>query len=177
MRVDLSSDYFDLFGLPGTFELSSDKLVERFRELQLQLHPDKYAASPDAERLWSLQAASHVNEGYQTLKSDLRRAAYLLELNGVSLDEETDTQMSPLFLMDQMELREALESASDGTEPFLALDKLRVELKDKVRQQSTEFSKSVSREDWPAARTCVRQWQFLDKLQLEVKAVEEKLDD
>lgn len=174
--VDLSSDYFDLFGLPRGFSLSDSQLIDRFRELQRQLHPDKFAAAPDAERRWSMQAASHVNEGYQTLSNDLRRASYLLQLNGISLDEETDTQMSPMFLMEQMELREALEAASDATDPDLALDKLRQSLKLKVAEQSEEFAQSVDQENWSTARTVTRQWQFLDKLQREVKAIEERLD-
>jgi len=176
VHVDLSSDFFDLFGLSKQFEIPAEQLAERFRALQRQLHPDNHSASSDAQKLWSVQAASHVNDGFQTLNNDIRRATYLLQLNGISLDEETDTQMSGMFLMEQMELREALEGISESADAFAALDQLRRELKDKVLHEKTQFARSAQNEDWTSARTIVRQWQFLDKLQREVKTVEEQLD-
>lgn len=177
MKVDLSSDFFQLFNLPIDFQLSESHLVTRFRVLQANLHPDKFASSPDAERRWSMQAASYVNEGYQTLHNELRRASYLLQLNGISLDDETDTQMSPMFLMEQMELREKLESATAHADPESVLDSVSRELKSKISDQSAQFAALAQKQDWQAAREAARQWQFLDKLRREVKVVEEQMDD
>jgi len=177
MQVDLSSDFFDLFGLDQQFAIENDALVARFQSLQKQLHPDRFAAMSDAEKRWSMQAASHVNEGYQTLRNDLKRAVYLLKLNNVSIDEETDTQMSPMFLMEQMECREALESAGLAENPFSALDTIRQQLKSGMQEQTNDFISAVERQDWIAARNTVRQWQFLEKLAREVKITEEQLED
>ena len=176
MQVDLSSNFFNLFGMAVSFALDESVLVDRFRELQKQLHPDKYASAPDAERRWSMQAASFVNEGFQTLNNDLRRALYLLELNGISTDEETDTRMAPEFLMEQMEYREALESAPGASDPFVALDKIRKQLRSGVNEQLASFEQAATAQDWMKARTVVRQWQFLDKLGRELKDMEERLD-
>lgn len=177
MHVDFSKNYFDLFGLAEKFNLDNAQLVSRFQELQKQLHPDKYASKPDAERRWSMQAASFVNEAYQTLGDDLKRAIYLLGLNGVSIDEETDTQMSPMFLMEQMEYREALEMAPDASDPFAALDAVRTKLKSATSEQLAEFEKACNQQSWSEARTSVRQWQFLEKLKQEVRSAEERLDE
>lgn len=176
MQVDLSSNFFNLFGLAVSFSIDDAVLVDRFRELQKQLHPDKYASAADSERRWSMQAASLVNEAYQTLSNDLRRAVYLLELNGISTDEETDTQMATQFLMEQMEYREALESAPGADDPFAALDKIRKQLRTGVEEQSTAFEQAATGKDWAQARNVVRQWQFLDKLGRELKDTEERLD-
>lgn len=176
MQVDLSRNYFDLFGLSVRFSVDQNTLISRFQELQKQLHPDRFASQPVAERRWSMQAASFVNEGYQTLRNDLRRAIYLLSLHDVSVDEETDTHMAPQFLMQQMEYREALEVAESAADPVTNLDRLRGELKSGVREQVAAFDAAAAEGRWDDARTVVRQWQFLDKLAHEVKGVEERLD-
>jgi len=176
MQVDLSSNFFNLFGLPVSFSIDDRTLVSRFRELQKQLHPDKYASASDAERRWSMQAASFVNEAYQTLGNDLRRANYLLELNGISTDEETDTQMELGFLMEQMEYREALESAPGTSDPFAALDTIRKQLSASVNARLAAFAAAATEQNWTQARSIVRQWQFLSKLARELKSMEERLD-
>lgn len=176
MRLDLSSNFFDLFGLPVQFPVDSAVLTGSFQELQKQLHPDRFASQPAAERRWSMQAASRVNEGYQTLRNDLRRAVYLLGLNGVSVDEETDTRMAPEFLMEQMEYREALEEAELSEDPQEKLDGIRSRLKKDTGKLADTFEQAAAAPDWEQARTVVRQWQFLDKLAREVKSMEERLD-
>jgi len=177
MQVDFSNNYFELFELPIQFDVSQDHLDTRFRSLQRHLHPDKFASSSDAERRWSMQAASFVNEAYQCLSTPIKRASYLLSLNGISLDEETDTQMSPMFLMEQMELREAISDAPDASDPYAALDKISVQLNEGRGSSADGFSQAAKDEDWPQARTVVRQWQFLEKLMTEVQSLEARLDD
>lgn len=177
MQVDFSNNYFELFELPVQFDVAQDHLDTRFRSLQRYLHPDKFASAADAEKRWSMQAASFVNEAYQTLCSPLKRASYLLSLNGISLDEETDTQMSPMFLMEQMELREALADAPDADDPYAALDKISGQLDTNRRDSASEFAAASKKEDWASARTVVRQWQFLEKLLSEVQTIEARLDD
>ncbi len=177
MHVDLSKNFFDLFGLAVGFTIDNATLVTRFQDLQKQLHPDKFVSKPDSDRRWSMQAASHVNEAYQTLSNELRRAVYLLKLQGVSIDEETDTQMSPMFLMEQMENREALEMAPNASDPFAALDAVRRQLKVSTAEQVSAFEQACTKAQWDHARTVARQWQFLDKLNQEVRSTEEQLDD
>ena len=176
MQLDSSSNYFELFGLPQHFVIDEQVLVRRYREMQQQLHPDKFASRPDGERRWSLQAASLVNDAYKTLQSDLSRAAYLLKLHGIQLDEETDTQMDPMFLMEQMELREALEVAEQAENCLEKLAGIRKQLRSSIAEQSRAFASAVDQTDWTLARTITRQWQFLDKLQRETKSIEERLD-
>ncbi|MFT5895929.1 MAG: molecular chaperone HscB [bacterium] len=176
MRVDFSKTFFELFGFAEDFAIDRAELVGRFQQLQKQLHPDKFASQPDAEKRWSMQVASYVNEAYQTLGNDLRRAIYLLNVNGVSIDEETDTQMSPMFLMEQMEHREALEMAPSAADPFASLDVIRRQLKASTLGQIAAFESASSKKNWTEARTVVRQWQFLEKLRQEVMSTEESLD-
>lgn len=177
MQLDFSSNYFELFELSTQFDIDAGDLDQRFQQLQRVLHPDKFASASDAERRWSVQAASRVNEAYQVLKQPLKRASYLLELQGLMLNEETDTQMDPMFLMEQMELREALGDVESAADPYSALDKLSAQLRAQISDSSDAFQAASSNEDWSKGRTVVRQWQFLEKLRQETKTLEARLDD
>jgi len=176
MKIDLSGNFFQVFNVPPVFDVDEQELLARYRELQRQLHPDRFMSGTDAERRWSLQAASLVNQAYQTLRNDLRRACYLLQLNGIEVDEETDTQMEPGFLMEQMELREGLEMAESADDPQKMLADIRKQLREMIGEHKQSFGRAVAETDWVAARTVVRQWQFLDKLLSESRLLEERLD-
>lgn len=111
--MNLSSTDFELFDIEPRFSIDGDALDTRWRALQAQVHPDRFAiAGAQAQRI-AMQWAVRVNEAYQRLKAPLPRAAYLCELNGVAIEAESNTAMPPEFLTQQMEWRESLDRA-DG---------------------------------------------------------------
>ena len=110
--MKLDDDDFALFGLPRRFAQERAVLDARWRELQAEVHPDRFAAEGAASQRVALQWAVRVNEAYQRLKDPLKRAAYLCELAGQRVDAENNTAMPGAFLMQQMEWREALEEAA-----------------------------------------------------------------
>ena len=81
------------------------------------------------------------------------------------------------FLMQQMELREAIGDAEEAADPFAALDKVRKELRVGTSDSNERFSEAAEKKDWATARTVVREWQFYSKLGRDVKAIEARLDD
>lgn len=109
MRLD--SDDFTLFGLPARFRQDRELIDRRWRELQAEVHPDRFAAQGQAAQRVAMQWAVRVNEAYRRLKDPLQRAVYLCELRGAHVDAENNTAMPPAFLMQQMEWREALDDA------------------------------------------------------------------
>jgi molecular chaperone HscB len=140
-------------------------LERSYREIQSQIHPDRYAHAGDAERRASMQWTTRVNEAYRTLKSPVQRAKYLLEMHGVDVQFETNTQMPTDFLLRQLELREALEAA---TQPA-ALDALQAQ----VRREKGVLESGIARlldeaKDYPAAAEEVRKLMFLDRLGEEI---------
>jgi molecular chaperone HscB len=114
--MKLASDDFELFGVPRRFEQDRARLDERWRALQAEVHPDKFAADGAAAQRVAMQWAVRVNEAYQRLKDPLKRAAYLCELQGAPVDLHNNTTMPPQFLIQQMEWREALDEASSLAE-------------------------------------------------------------
>ncbi len=114
--MKLSDDDFTLFGLPQRHALDRAELDARRRELQAQVHPDRFASEGAAAQRVAMQWAVRVNEAYQRLKDPLARAAYLCELRGVPVDAERNTAMPTAFLMQQMAWRETLEEAARPAE-------------------------------------------------------------
>ncbi|MBU5881014.1 co-chaperone HscB [Vibrio cholerae O1] len=114
-------NYFELFGLPIQFELDGSLLSSQFRALQKRFHPDNFATASERDRLMAVQQAAQINDAYQTLKDPLRRAEYLLSLQGIEMNAEQQTLQDPMFLMEQMELREELESVTACADPEAAL--------------------------------------------------------
>jgi molecular chaperone HscB len=140
-------------------------LERAYRDIQSHIHPDRHAHAGDAERRASMQWTTRVNEAYRTLKSPVQRAKYLLELNGVDVAFETNTQMPAEFLARQLELRETLAEAKDTG----ALDRLH----DEVRQETHALERGLedlidARRDFAAAAGQVRKLMFLHKLAEEI---------
>ena len=111
MRLD--SDDFELFGIERRFALDRAALDARWLALQAEVHPDRFASEGAAAQRVAMQWAVRVNEAYRRLKDPLKRAAYLCELKGASIDAENNTAMPTAFLMQQLEWREALDDAAD----------------------------------------------------------------
>ena len=110
--MKLTDDDFTLFGLPQRQALERADIDARRRELQAQVHPDRFAAEGAAAQRIAMQWAVRVNEAWQRLKDPLARAATLCELRGVPVQAENNTAMPAAFLMQQMAWREALEDAT-----------------------------------------------------------------
>lgn len=111
--MKLDSDDFELLGLPRRHTLDRAALDARWRALQAEAHPDRFAADGAAARRLAMQWSVRINEAYQRLKDPLARAGYLCELHGVPVEAETNTAMPPSFLVQQMAWREALDEAED----------------------------------------------------------------
>lgn len=135
--MTLDDDDFTLFGLPERFALDMAALDARWRALQAEVHPDRFAADGAAAQRVAMQWAVRVNEAHRRLKDPLRRAAYLCERRGAPIDAERNTAMPADFLVQQMAWREALDEAG-GRAAVEALD-------DEVRRHERERLRALAR--------------------------------
>ncbi|SQI36651.1 Hsc20 [Leminorella richardii] len=170
-------DYFTLFNLPVHFDVDTQSLSSRYQELQRQYHPDRFASASDSERLASISQAATVNDAYQTLKDPLRRAEYLLLLNGIDVKSEQQTMHDTAFLMEQLELREELDDIERRTDAESALSGFRQRVKEMGRVRSEQLRQELDAQSWPAAADSARKLRFLDRLLQQVEQLEEKLFD
>ncbi|HTT12875.1 MAG TPA: Fe-S protein assembly co-chaperone HscB [Burkholderiaceae bacterium] len=171
--MPIHHNHFELFGLPARFAIDERALEEAYRRVQSQAHPDRFAAAPAAERRVAMQWAAHANEAFRTLRSPLRRAAYLCELNGVPIEAESNTAMPAAFLAQQMQWREELDEArasTDRTRLFALVDAVVAVRTATLKQLEAALDRT---RDLPAAAALVRQFMFIEKLGDELGAVAE----
>jgi len=174
--MDFTQTHFALFGLPQTYALDRDTLDTAYRELQNTVHPDRFAAQPEAEQRVAMQWATRANEAYQTLKHPVNRGVYLLQLQGIDAFDASDTRMAPTFLIQQMEWREAIEEARAGNS-VAELDALSDDLRAAHRRIEAQLADLIdAKQDYDGAREAVRQLRFMDKLIAEVGDVYEELE-
>lgn len=175
-ELDLSRDYFDLFDLPKSFDIETDKLESGYRELQGIYHPDRYISAEARDRRLAAQASAWVNEGYLILRTPDRRARYLLELDGVRFDDERDTTSDPAFLAHQLELRESLEEAASAEDPLDALDQLNHALRKERDNLYGVFQERYESGNQSDAKRAVLELKYYARLLEEVDQRIDRLD-
>jgi len=155
-------------------------LDSRFRELQRSMHPDRFINAGDLERRLSVQQATRINEGYQTLKDPLRRGRYLLELAGIDHNDEHRTTRDTHFLMEQMELREALSRVRAAADAVAALGEIMARIQTELDRLNGELAgllDNADADDLAAAGEVLMKMQFYRRLQDEAVELEMDLED
>lgn len=168
MKID--SNDFEIFGVPERFAQDRDELDARWKALQGQAHPDRFAAEGHAAQRAAMQWAVRINEAYRRLKDPLARAAYLCELHGEPIDPHDNTAMTPVFLAEQMHWRDALAEAEDAG----AVEALAEAVQARERATLAQIGQLIDeRRDWKAAREQVRALMFVVRF---AKDVERRLE-
>jgi molecular chaperone HscB len=164
--MNLQSTDFELFGVPPQFAQDRAALDAQWKALQAQAHPDKFAAQGAAAQRLAMQWSVRINEAYQRLKDPVQRAAYLCELHGAPINAENNTAMPAAFLMQQMELREALDEASTEDN----LDEISQQAAHIMREMLSKAEQLIDQsKDYSAASQAVRALLFVQKFQADIE--------
>lgn len=156
--MKLDDNDFVLFDVPMRHQQDRAVLDARWKQLQAEVHPDRFAAEGAAAQRVAMQWAIRVNEGYQRLKDPLKRAAYLCELHGTPIDAENNTAMPGAFLMQQMSWRETLEEAEEEA----LVERLGADVEQKRCRMEQTLTRTIDeQQDWPAAAAQVRALMFV----------------
>lgn len=171
--MNLQSDDFELFGLKHQFAQDRAAIDARWKDLQREAHPDKFAAQGAVAQRLAMQWSVRINEAYQRLKDPLKRAAYFCELHGAAVNAENNTKMPTLFLMQQMEWREALDDAKSAQD----LAHLDLQVKQSVREALLKCEQLLDQQqDFLQAVQQVRALMFMDRFERDVQARLDQLD-
>jgi len=171
--VNLQSSDFELFDLAPCFAQDSAAIDVRWKELQREVHPDKFSTDGAAAQRVAMQWSVRINEAYRRLKDPLKRAAYLCELNGEPVNAENNTAMASDFLMQQMQWREELEDASAVAE----LDQLAAQVATArlaLLQQCANLLDE--KKDYKAAVQQVRALMFVERFASDVHSRLDQMD-
>jgi molecular chaperone HscB len=173
----LSSNFFELFDLPVSYDVDLNKIQQHYMTLQKQVHPDRFASGTDQEKRLSMQQTSWINEAQATLKDPVLRATYLLKLKGADINLENETTMDAAFLMQQLEVRERLENIRNESDPLDALDNMSKELRSSTDDMMKGFSQSYEADQIDDAREWIRKLQFMQKAVTEVNTLSANIED
>ncbi len=173
----LTSNFFELFGLPVTYDVNLNQIQQQYMTLQKQVHPDKFANASDLEKRLSMQQTSWINEAQTTLKDPVLRAIYLLKLSGVDFSLENETTMDAAFLMQQLEMRERLENIKSETDPLDRLDEIAKDVKTTTKTMMESFAQSFESEQLDEAREWIRKLQFMQKAKNEINQLAAEIED
>ncbi|XP_070820432.1 iron-sulfur cluster co-chaperone protein HscB isoform X1 [Chaetodon trifascialis] len=105
------TSFFKILDCDYTFTLDTQKLQKSYLRLQRSLHPDNFSQKSVKEQKYSEIQSALVNKAYKTLLKPLSRGLYMLELEGMRIEEGTDSAADSEFLMELMEINEALDEA------------------------------------------------------------------
>jgi len=174
--IDFSRNHFELFGLPVRFATDPDALDARYRELQAEVHPDRFGAGSETERRLAHQASARVNEAYRALRDPVERARYLLAMRGVDAMDQKDTKLPLDFLEAQLECRERAAEAAES-EDIAGLEAILAGIhRERVARQGELAALLDGECDAERARQAVRELKFLAKVAEDVETMLEALD-
>jgi len=154
----LTQNYFELFNLPEKFQIDLEMLQENYRAIQKEIHPDRFATSSENEKVQSMIKSTQANDAFQTLKSPIKRAKYILSLHK-SVEKIT---LPPDFLMQQMEWEEHFENIEKNSSEL-------TEFKSTINKKYKEYSLLISTQidddqNWSDAAISIDKLYFIEKL-------------
>ncbi|MDM8335546.1 iron-sulfur cluster co-chaperone HscB C-terminal domain-containing protein [Wolbachia pipientis] len=144
----MSSNYFTLFEIEPTFNISFDELEKKYIELS--------KTDINEEQSKNME---NINKAYQVLKSPLKRAEHLLGLFGVKNQED---HLSSEVLNESMEIREYLLDCDD-------LQFARRMIDEKVKDCIENLTKTFATKNFDEAAMQVLRLKYLFKSFEEVK--------
>jgi len=159
----LTQNFFELFKLPEKFQIDTEKLQENYRSIQKEIHPDRFATSSENEKMQSMIKTTQINDAYQTLKSPIKRAKYILSLH--KFNEKVT--LPPDFLMQQMEWEERLEEIEKDKNE---LEQFKLSINKEYEQYSSLAQKQIdSEQKWSEAAITIDKLYFIEKLLFKIK--------
>lgn len=141
------STHFDILGLPRRYHLGPGEIEDRYHAAAREHHPDRHMKSDAQTRVSSALRTAQLTEAYRTLKDPVRRAEYLLKLEGIVIsDERSGHKVGPEFLQEILELREGLmEARMEGDEARIVA--LGSEVRERQARTLTDIDRGFARYD------------------------------
>lgn len=160
------SDYFSLLSQPASFEIDLERLEQYYFSLQRQFHPDRFVRKSDIERQTAIRKSMEINDAYQTLKFPLKRAYYLLQMQGLQVGGEQDTEVDKATLIEVLELRERMEDAKQNPQQ---IQRIQSEVASLVQACLNELSGAFRVQKWGEAKRIAVKLSYLEKLLDDIK--------
>ena len=174
---DLSQTYFELFGLDPVFPIDLGLLQSEQRRLQAQYHPDRHVNASERDKRLSVQVTSWINQAFETLRDPVKRSRYLLEISGADYPDDSATTSDTAFLMEQIELREAVEACRQDPDGLAGSEKIEARLRQREQELAAEFVERYEAGELDGAVDASRKMQFIQRIQHQLAEVQFELEE
>jgi molecular chaperone HscB len=165
---------FAILGIPLSFEVDLPTLERSYRNLSRAVHPDRHVDAGASAKREALARAMAVNEAWRIVRDPIRRAEALLALDGVDVSEGRDQQVDPEFLLDFLEIREALAEARRARDPG-AVETLAAGIRARAERAEHELGSQLSAGASRGAVGKLGELRFYRRFLDEVSATEDEI--
>jgi molecular chaperone HscB len=155
-------NYFDLFGLEASPKVEKTALNKKYILLQRQHHPDFHTQLSGAELTAAEEHAALINKAYKTLMDDQSTLQYFLMGQGL-IREDEKFELPPDFLMEMMELNEAMEE-NDAAQAKRTIDDFGITLINTVNHVLNKPVTAISGGELQALKLYYYKKKYLDRI-------------
>jgi molecular chaperone HscB len=131
-------NYFEFYGIPESFSMDEEALKKKFYTLSKEYHPDFYANESEEKQQEILELSTINNKAYKVLSDPYRRMEYILQEHNLLTGDKY--QLAPDFLMEMMEINEALMEVDDVAQ----LDTIKTQITDSEDELNSKLSSAIS---------------------------------
>ncbi len=146
-------NHFKLFEISEKFDIDLDLLEEKYFEFQRQFHPDKAGIS-------EIEKSIAINDAYDVLKSPVRRAAHILQINGIDIENDSKAP-KPDFatLSEVLEIQEKIPEMS-----LQEKNNLKKELEKRIDNLLQEVALKLENKEFEGAAQILIRVKYFDKI-------------
>lgn len=167
-ELNFNQNYFELLGLPVAYSLDEALLHQRQLTLLKQVHPDRFAQATPSEQRLAVQYTSLINDAVTTLRSPIKRAIYLLKIQGITLDLESNTFKNNAFLMEQIQWREQIADSQHDQAALIQIQQaLQAKYNELLEELTALFAQSDAKKNHMIAEL-IMQLLFFERLLHEI---------
>jgi molecular chaperone HscB len=138
--------YFELFEIPVQLKVDKTGLPLKYFELSRKYHPDFFTNASAEEQAEALEKSALLNKAFRTFQNPDETIKYVLQLKGL-LEEEEKYELPPAFLMEVLEINEALMDAGDEAikgKLKQAIDKLELDMYETVQEIVEHYQEGIT---------------------------------
>ncbi|XP_033827957.2 iron-sulfur cluster co-chaperone protein HscB [Periophthalmus magnuspinnatus] len=159
------TSYFSILECDCTFTLDTLKLQKKYLQLQRLLHPDNFSQKSEREQGYSESQSALVNKAYETLLKPLSRGLYMLELQGLNIEEGTDSAVNSELLMELMEINEALDAVETPQEA----NEIGQDTKGKLADLTEQIDTALNKGELQTAKALLTKMKYFANIEEKVK--------
>lgn len=164
-------NYFELFEIPVQLSVNKSLLPARFFELSRRYHPDYFAGQGAEAQAEALEKTALLNKAYRTFQHPDETIRYVLQLKGL-MEEEEKYELPAGFLMEVLEVNEALMDAGGDTDKNnirQVIDNLEKEIYEPVQKIVESYQEGVtSKEELLQVKEYYYKKKYIDRIRREL---------